>query len=112
MKNDELESQSQASSRPTGKPGRKLSAAVGKTIATVPEVVAVLTGDEEDGPRLVTVLAERTDETIGRVAAQELTLMRELGGVGFDFWTAPEAHLRSYRDAGYTTVFERSSDPD
>ncbi len=86
---------------------RRLRAAVEKTVATVPGVVAVLTGDGDGERRLVTVLSHRSDEAIMDVAGQELALMRELGGVGFDFWTAPEAHLRSYLDAGYSVVFEK-----
>jgi hypothetical protein len=92
---------------------RRLRAAVEKTIATLPEVVAVLVGDEDGERRLVTVLAKRTDETIGRVAGQELALMRELGGVGFDFWTVPVDRWAAYRTEGYTTLWERphSADP-
>jgi hypothetical protein len=93
--------------RRRGRAGLRLRAAVEKTIATLPEVVAVLTGDEDGERRLVTVLAERTDETIGRVARQELALMRDLGGVGFDFWTVPLDRWAAYRTEGYTTVWER-----
>ena len=91
---------------------RSTCSAVQRTLGTLPQVVAVLLSTEDGEPRLVTVLSERSDEAILRVADQELALMGALGGIGFDFWTAEEGDLPSYLDAGYAVVFEKQEHDD
>ena len=86
---------------------RAVRLAAQKTLATLPEVVAVLMADVDGERRMVTILADRSDEVIRRVAKQELALMRELGGVGFDFWTAPVDRRPDYQAAGYESIWER-----
>jgi len=84
-----------------------LSAAVEKTIATLPEVVAVLGLPTDGAIRVVTLLASRTDEAILRVAEQELALMDEMPALGFDFRTADADDLGAYVTDGFAPIVER-----
>lgn len=87
---------------------RALGAAVDETLAKLPEVIAVL-GYPLDGTiRVVSILSDRSDEAILRVAEQELALMVKLENFLFDFRTAGLDRMETYLLAGYTPVLEKA----
>lgn len=84
----------------------KAVAAVKKTLGTVPEVMAVLSATTAEGTCIVTVLSQRSDDAILRVAEQELALMDRMRGLGFDFRTAHVKDMDAYIADGYVPLLE------
>ena len=96
--------------RSAGEVPQKVCRAVEKTLATLPEVVAVLGHRGEDGIHLVTILSERSDDVILRVAEKEWDLMGEMHQLCFDFRTALVDDLDAYLAEGYVPVIEKQDD--
>jgi hypothetical protein len=84
--------------------------AISKTLATLPEVTAVLWAAVNRVVRIVTVLSERSVKTIAAVAEQELRLMDEMVKFSFEFRTADESRLEAFFKAGYVPVLEERRD--
>jgi len=89
---------------------RKARLAVRNTLATLPEVVAVLWSTTDEGVHLVTILSDRSDEAILRVAEKEWDLMGEMHQLCFDFRTALVDDLDAYLAEGYVPVIEKQDD--
>lgn len=86
--------------------------AVRETLALVPEVICVLWATIGGHVRIVTLVAETTDDVMLRVADQELALMDRLAEFSFEFRIAPQERFDTFVAAGYTPVLQVMTNAD
>ncbi|MBM4041273.1 MAG: hypothetical protein FJ290_22450 [Planctomycetes bacterium] len=86
------------------------AAALRRTVGGLTEVDAVLWAMEAQHIRVVTALADYSDQTLERVAEKELELMDALPEFLLEFRVVPSERVPAFLRAGYLVVLEQRTE--